>query len=224
MSEHPVRHLLWSMLIALRTATEDESLHSEAARRRWLAEWLQGAGKTFAWRGLAPEIATLRQLLDTRRDTPIDELLNTLYVNSEFAEQCDMFRFRAAMSQLTQRGWRTGICRYPDEIVPQLLDRARDDRCHILQLTRTEENFAPTGVMTEPVTFHLLLKQDRDDDLAEQIFHQESFQVVRGGEKSLRKHVTVRTLFIGLPTLPESAWGARENPARPWSPGNSTLH
>ncbi|ECA3795337.1 DUF2913 family protein [Salmonella enterica subsp. enterica] len=207
MTEHPVRHLLWSMLTALREAAEGRKFHSEKERRRWLREWLRNARKEETFRRLPDEIATLRRLLDSNRVVSIENVLNQLFINSAEADKCDLFRFRAALNAAKKTGWRTGICRCNDEILYETLRRAEIRRSHILQLARTEESFAPTGEMTAPVTFLLIQPQNRAREIVEQIFHDEKFQVVTGREEMLY-HSSVRTIWIGCPTLPDAVWGA----------------
>ncbi len=207
MTEHPVRNLLRCMLAALREAAEDRKFHSEKERRRWLREWLRDARKEEAFRRLPDEIATLRRLLDNNRVVYIESVLNQLLINSEEADNCDLFRFRAALNAARKTGWRTGICRCNDEIFYETLSRAETSRSHILQLDRTEESFAPTGEMTAPVTFLLIQPQNRVRETVEQIFHDEKFQVVTGREKMFNRSL-VRTIWIGCPTLPDAVWGA----------------
>lgn len=210
-SEHPVRHLLWCLLVALRTAINDNTLRSETARRRFVSEWLNGARRSAAFIGLNGEIATLRQLLDTDKSVPIDGLLHSLLVNSGHAEHCALFRFRAALSTLMKQGWRTGVCRFPDEILHETLQRAQNSRCHILQLTRTEDSFRSTGEMTAPVTFQLIQHRKKDRETAERTFWNEQFMVVTGREEELGRQMTVRTIYIGHHRLPEAVWGARSH-------------
>ncbi|ECM3182330.1 TPA: hypothetical protein G8W61_004645 [Salmonella enterica] len=207
MTEHPVRHLLWSMFSALREAAEDRKFHSEKERRRWLRDWLRDARKEETFRNLTDEITTLRQLLDNNRVVSIESVLNQLLINSAEADNCDLFRFRAALNAARKTGWRTGICRCNDEIFYETLSRAETRRRHILQLGRTEESFAPTGEMTAPVTFHLIQPQNRARETVEQIFHDEKFQVVTGREKMFNRSL-VRTIWIGRLTLPDAVWGA----------------
>lgn len=207
MTEHPVRHLLRCMLAALREAAEDRKFHSEKERRRWLRDWLRDARKEETFRRLPDEITTLRRLLDNNRVVYIESVLNQLLINSEEADNCDLFRFRAALNAAKKAGWRTGICRCNDEIFYETLSRAETSRRHILQLGRTEESFAPTGEMTAPVTFHLIQPQNRAREIVEQIFHNEKFQVVTGREKMFNRSL-VRTIWIGRLTLPDAVWGA----------------
>lgn len=124
MTEHPVRHLLWSMFSALREAAEDRKFHSEKERRRWLRDWLRDARKEETFRNLTDEITTLRQLLDNNRVVSIESVLNQLLINSAEADNCDLFRFRAALNAARKTGWRTGICRCNDEIFYETLSRA----------------------------------------------------------------------------------------------------
>lgn len=207
MTEHPVRHLLRCMLTALREAAEDRKFNSEKELRRWLRDWLRDARKEEAFRRLPDEITTLRRLLDSNNVASIENVLNQLFINSAEADCCDLFRFRAALNAARKSGWRTGICRCNDEILYETLNRAETRRRHILQLTRTEESFAPTGEMTAPVTFQLIQPQNRARETVEQIFHDENFQVVTGREEILH-HSSVRTIWIGRHTLPDTVWSA----------------
>ncbi|EBD3901188.1 conjugal transfer protein TraC [Salmonella enterica] len=216
-TEHPARHLLWCMLMALRAANEERQFHSEKERRRWLREWLRSARKTAPFHRLPDEIDTLRQLLDINLSMPIEDVLSTLLTNSAAADNCDLFRFRAALSAAIKKGWHTAICRYNDEIVHETLRLAGLRKRHILQLSRTEEYFAPTGEMTAPVTFLLIQPQNRNQETVEQIFHDERFQVVTGREGMLNGK-SIRTLWIGRHTLPESVWGARPGGRCTWKP------
>lgn len=218
MTEHPVRHLLRCMLAALREAAEDRKFHSEKERRRWLREWLRDARKEEAFRRLPDEIATLRRLLDNNRVVSIESVLNQLLINSEEADNCDLFRFRAALNAARKTGWRTGICRCNDEILYETLRLAETGRRHILQLGRTEESFAPTGEITAPVTFHLIQPQNRARETVEQIFHDEKFQVVKGREKMFNRSL-VRTIWIGRLTLPDAVWGAVSR--KIWTPAET---
>ena len=88
------------------------------------------------------------------------------------------------------------------------MERQRNRKNHILQLTRMEEAFTATGSMTAPVTLQLLLQKGEDVEV-EHSFYLDRFSVVRGGDISLSK-TTLRTLYIGRHTRPESAWGARD--------------
>ncbi|ECG6808279.1 DUF2913 family protein [Salmonella enterica subsp. enterica serovar Muenchen] len=214
-TEHPARHLLRCTLMALRTANEERKFHSEKERRRWLREWLRSARKTEPFHRLPDEIDTLRQLLDRNLSESIEDVLSTLLTNSAAADNCDLFRFRAALIAAKKKGWHTAICRYNDEIVHETLRLAGSRKRHILQLSHTEENFAPTGEMIAPVTFLLIQPQNRNQETVEQIFHAERFQVVTGREGILNGK-SVRTLWIGRHTLPESVWGAR--PGGTWKP------
>ncbi|HHE1876182.1 TPA: conjugal transfer protein TraC [Salmonella enterica subsp. enterica serovar Strathcona] len=218
MTEHPVRNLLRCMLAALREAAEDRKFHSEKERRRWLREWLRDARKEEAFRRLPDEIATLRRLLDNNRVVSIENVLNQLLINSEEADNCDLFRFRAALNAARKTGWRTDICRCNDEIFYETLRRAETGHSHILQLDRTEESFAPTGEMTAPVTFHLIQPQNRARETVEQIFHDEKFQVVTGREKMFNRSL-VRTIWIGRLTLPDAVWGAVSR--KIWTPAET---
>ncbi|HHN9153020.1 TPA: hypothetical protein ACP7Q6_005011 [Escherichia coli] len=216
-SEHPVRNLLSRMLAALNAA---EHLTTDAERRRFLNEWLNTACRDS---GLHDEITSLRQLLRKNHTMPIGNLLNALLVNAGCAGNCDIFRFRAALSNLMKQGWRPGICRFPDDILHEALLRSRSSgrRNHILQLSATENCFSSTGNMVAPVAFHLIQQQQRDCFAAEQAFYAENFQVMSGKENLLEKGISVRTIYIGQDTLPSSKWGARRNDL--WHPTMSSV-
>ncbi|MDV5280071.1 hypothetical protein [Leclercia adecarboxylata] len=67
------------------------------------------------------------------------------------------------------------------------MERQRNRKNHILQLTRMEEAFTATGSMTAPVTLQLLLQKGEDVEV-EHSFYLDRFSVVRGGDISLSKH------------------------------------
>ena len=120
-----------------------------------------------------------------------------------------LFRsFRAVMNALLGQGWKHCLCPWPEQVVTEIMERQRNRKNHILQLTRMEEAFTATGSMTAPVTLQLLLQKGEDVEV-EHSFYLDRFSVVRGGDISLSK-TTLRTLYIGRHTLPESAWGARD--------------
>ncbi|EGJ3414564.1 hypothetical protein IHC78_001413 [Salmonella enterica subsp. houtenae] len=95
--------------MALRTANEERKFHSEKERRRWLREWLRSARKTEPFHRLPDEIDTLRQLLDRNLSVSIEDVLSTLLTNSAAADNCDLFRFRAALSAAMKKGWSTAV-------------------------------------------------------------------------------------------------------------------
>lgn len=142
---------------------------------------------------------------------PIGNLLDALLVNAGLAGNCDIFRFRAALSNLMTQGWRPGVCRFPDDILHEALLRSRSSgkRNHILQLSATENCFSTTGDMVAPVAFHLIQQKQRDRFAAEQAFYAENFQVMSGKENLLEKDISVRTIYIGQHNLPSSRWGVR---------------
>lgn len=152
---------------------------------------------------------TIRQLLDTEKERPIDAVLTALWTNSVSTGNCDLFRFRAVLNSLLRLGWKHCLCPWPEQVVTEIMARQRTRKNHILQLTRMEEAFTATGSMTSPVTFQLLLKKNEDDEV-EKSFYFDHFSVVRGRDTSLAK-ATLRTLYIGHHTLPEAVWGARDD-------------
>ncbi|OVZ88256.1 hypothetical protein CBW54_09355 [Yersinia kristensenii] len=220
-AENTVHHLLWCILIALRTAEQDKPFASETARRRFIAEWLDTARTNPNFRGMNAEFTTLRQLLENSdKAVPVDGTLSTLLDHAFAADHCDMFRFRSALNKLMQRGWRHVVCRFPENITTELIQRRQDRRKHMLQLTWTENVFRPTGDMMIPMTFQLLINSTRfTQEEAESVFHTEGFQVVpTDTELTLDKGRIVRTLHIGTSSLPASQWSPREI----WQPSNDS--
>lgn len=211
-TQEQVSHLLWCILVALRTAVENHHITSERRKRKFIAEWLCGARKVPAFSGMTSEFMTIRELLDTEKQRPIDEVLNALWTNSVSAGNCDLFRFRAVMNALLGQGWKHCLCPWPEQVATEIMERQRNRKNHILQFTRMEEAFTATGSMNAPVTLQLLLRK-ADDMEVEKSFYLDRFSVVRGLDISLSK-ATLRTLYIGHYTLPESAWGACEGVGR----------
>ncbi|MGS6171557.1 hypothetical protein ACVGWN_06995, partial [Enterobacter hormaechei] len=173
-----------------------------------ITEWLSGARRIPTFKGMGSEFMTIRQLLETERNRPIDDVLTALWTNAVSTGNCDLFRFRAVLNSLLGLGWKHCLCPWPEQVVTEIMERQRNRKNHILQFTRMEEAFTATGSMTSPVTLQLLLKKNEDDEV-EKSFYLDRFSVVRGRDISLPK-ATLRTLYIGHHTLPESAWGARE--------------
>ncbi|EME1808832.1 hypothetical protein VWW13_003937 [Cronobacter sakazakii] len=196
------------MLVALRTAHENHHTLSEHRKRKFIADWLSSARSLPAFRGMAREFMTIRELLDTEKQRPIDDVLTALWKNAVSTGNCDLFRFRAVMNALLGQGWKHCLCPWPEQVVTEIMERQRNRKNHILQLTRMEEAFTATGSMTAPVTLQLMLQKGEDVEV-EHSFYLDRFSVVRGGDISLSK-TTLRTLYIGRHTLPESAWGARD--------------
>ncbi|HHT3066574.1 TPA: hypothetical protein ACTYTR_005119 [Klebsiella michiganensis] len=207
-TQDKVSHLLWCILVALRTAHENHHTLSEHRKRKFIADWLSSARSLPAFRGMAREFMTIRELLDTEKQRPIDDVLTALWKNAVSTGNCDLFRFRAVMNALLGQGWKHCLCPWPEQVVTEIMERQRNRKNHILQLTRMEEAFTATGSMTAPVTLQLLLQKGEDVEV-EHSFYLDRFSVVRGGDISLSK-TTLRTLYIGRHTLPESAWGARD--------------
>ncbi|SUH95482.1 conjugal transfer protein TraC [Salmonella enterica subsp. arizonae] len=174
--ENPVRQLLWCALTALRTAQEEHHIHSEARLRRYLREWLQGAAKLHQFRSIPEEIMTLKRLLDENRHVPIISTLNALFMSSVSADNCDLFRFRAALSAISRKGWRCGVCPWPEQVFSETITQACTGRESLLQLTRTEECFSSAGKMTAPVTLQLIFPLDNDNTTAEDLFLTRGFR------------------------------------------------
>lgn len=228
-ADNSLAHLLWCILIALRTAEENTPFSSETARRRFLSDWMDMARKKPNFRPMASEFTALRELLEkTDKSTNVADTLNTLLEHAYAAEQCDFFRFRSALNTLLQLGWLLTVCRFPENITAELMDRRRGNRRHALQLTRTESAFHPIGNMVKPVTFQLLFSKKDEEQLdAETTFHNEGFQVVYArGELNLTKDRIIRTLHIGIPSLPEEEWNPQDRDI--WHPdiipGNQAYH
>ncbi|WP_149543297.1 hypothetical protein [Serratia marcescens] len=212
-ADNTVHHLLWCILIALRTADQEKPFTSEIARRRFIANWLDTARGNPSFRGMNAEFTTLRQLLETSdKAVPVDSTLSVLLSHASAVEQCDLFRFRSTLNILMQKGWRLVICRFPENITAELMQRRQDHRKHALQLTRMENAFQPTGNMVLPVTFQLLLNRTAEtSEDAEMVFHTEGFQVVVASELELDNRRLIRTLHIGMPSLPAGEWTPRED-------------
>jgi len=191
-TQDKVSHLLWCILVALRTAHENHHIISENRKRKFIAEWLSGARRLPAFRGMAREFMTIRELLDTEKQRPIDDVLAALWKNAVSTGNCDLFRFRAVMNALLGQGWKHCLCPWPEQVVTEIMERQRNRKNHILQLTRMEEAFTATGSMAAPVTLQLLLQKGEDVEV-EHSFYLDRFSVVRGGDISLSK-TTLRTL------------------------------
>lgn len=212
-ADNTVHHLLWCILVALRTADQEKPFTSEMARRRFIASWLDTAREKPSFCGMNSEFTALRQLLETSDKTvPVDSTLSVLLSHASAAEQCDLFRFRSTLNILMQKGWRIVICHFPENISTELMQRKKDHRKHALQLTRMENAFQSTGNMVLPVTFQLLLNHTtQKSEEAEMVFHTEGFQVVVAMEQELDKRRIIRTLHIGASSLPASGWSPRQD-------------
>lgn len=217
--ESSLPHLLWCILVALRTAEEDTPFTSEKARRRFITDWLTMGRDNPNFRGMTSEFTTLRELLEKAdKSICVADTLATLLDHAYAAEQCDFYRFRSAFNTLLQRGWLHTVCRFPENITSELMDRRKGDRRHLLQLTRTDNAFHPVGNMVQPITFQLLLSRKDEKQLdVETTFHNEGFQVVYARrEFCLTKDRIIRTLHIGVPSLPEAEWNPQQNDI--WKP------
>lgn len=213
-NDNPVANLLWCVLVALRTAMEDQQISSETQKRKYIAEWMRGARRVPAFQGMTREFTTLRELLDTNKRIPIHDTLTSLWESAIAYEGCSLFRFRTAINLLREQGWSHALCPWPERVLPETIEKGQRRGNHVLQLTRMEETFTPTGSIAAPLAI-LVLLNNPDNERAEEAFHKYGFSVVRGGEtpfalKSphMRTRV-IRTLYIGHPDLPESVWGAR---------------
>ncbi|WP_391488858.1 hypothetical protein [Leclercia tamurae] len=207
-TQEQLSHLLWCILVALRTAVKNHNIKSERGKRQFISQWLNGARREPSFAGMANEFTTIRQLLDIEKQRPIDDILNALWTNAISTGNCDLFRFRAVLNSLLGQGWKHCLCPWPEQVVNEIMERQRNRKKHILQFTRLEEAFSAVGSMSSPVTLQLLLQKDEDNEV-EQSFYLDRFSVVRGRDVTLPR-ATLRTLYIGHHTLPETAWGARE--------------
>ncbi|WP_337263661.1 MULTISPECIES: hypothetical protein [unclassified Serratia (in: enterobacteria)] len=218
-ADNSIHHLLWCILVALRSAERDKPFISEMARRRFITAWLDTARSKPGFQGMITEFTSLRQLLDTSdKSIPVDGTLSVLLSHASAAKQCDLFRFRSALNNLMQKGCRLVVCRFPENITTELMQRRQDRRKHALQLTRTENAFQPTGHMAHPVTFQLLLNNTgKTDEEVEMAFHAEGFQVVVANrELALDNKRLVRTLHIGTTSLEPDEWNPRKDDI--WQP------
>lgn len=68
------------------------------------------------------------------------------------------------------------------------------------------------GSMVLPVTLQLLFSKKHADQMhVESVFSTEGFQIVQDGrELNLTRERIVRTLHVGLPTLPTSEWSPKK--------------
>ncbi|BAN99959.1 hypothetical protein E05_51930 (plasmid) [Plautia stali symbiont] len=96
-TQDQVSHLLWCILVALRTAVENHNITSEKGKRKFIAEWIKGARHIPAFHGMAAEFSTLRQLLDRDRSQSIDAVLTALWTSAVSTAGCELFRFRAVL-------------------------------------------------------------------------------------------------------------------------------
>ncbi|MEI7307102.1 hypothetical protein [Pectobacterium atrosepticum] len=208
-SQNEVSHLLWCILIALRSAEEKENIKSETAKRKFIAQWLNCARRNPVFQNMPSEFATIRELITNEKHISIDSFLTTLWQSAISSEKCDLFRFRAAFNTLLSKGWRHCLCIWPEQLVTEVMQRQKSRNQHILQLTDLETAFSPTGSMSSPVTLQLILKKE-ENDLVERTFYNDRFSVVRGRQTQINK-ATIRTLYIGHHSLPESSWGPNCN-------------
>lgn len=140
------------------------------------------------------------------RNIPIIGTLNTLFLSSATVGECPLFRFRAALGKLQKAGWRTYVCPWPERVFNESIERACSGKRHLLQLSRTEECFLPTGDMRAPVTLQLITPLHRKTmqllETAELIFSDEGFQVVRGYEHQFgieRREILFTPYLSGCP-------------------------
>nr|WP_185762498.1 hypothetical protein [Escherichia coli] len=184
--------MLWCALNALKTAQENHNITSETGLRHYLLEWLSGASRHPEFSSLPGEIMALKALTEKDRNIPIIGTLNTLFLSSATVGECPLFRFRAALGKLQKAGWRTYVCPWPEMVFNESIERACSGKRHLLQLSRTEECFLPTGDMRAPVTLQLITPLHRKTmqllETAELIFSDED----SGGER-IRTSIRDRT-------------------------------
>lgn len=222
-NQEQIAHLLWCILVAIRTAVENHEIKSETGKRKFIAEWLRGARRHDSYREMGNEFQTIRQLLTQDLNQPIDGTINALWMNAVSSVGCDLFRFKAALNGLNRLGWRHSLCPWPELVASELFDRQKGRSNHILQLTRMEEAFSPVGAMTSPVTFQLIIKKNTGKKCQHQVeetFHSDSFSVVHNRREITIDKATIRTVYIGHQNLPESVWGMRdsEHAGAVWKP------
>ena len=133
-NQEEIAHFLWCLLVAVRTAEENHEIKSETGKRKFIAQWLRGARRHDAFRGMTSEFQTVRQLLEKDLSSPIEGILNTLWMNAVSSTSCDLFRFRAVLNSLNSHGWRHSLCPWPEHVTSELLDRQKSRSNHILQL------------------------------------------------------------------------------------------
>lgn len=221
-NQEEIAHFLWCILVAVRTAEENHEIKSETGKRKFIAQWLRGARRHDAFRGMTREFQTIRQLLERDLSSSIDGILNTLWMNAVSSTSCDLFRFRAVLNSLGSHGWRHSLCPWPEHVTAELLDRQKSRSNHMLQLTRMEEAFSPVGAMTSPVTFQLIIKNNSKNGLhqVEETFHNDRFSVAQNRRELTFDKATIRTVYIGHQDLPESVWGMQDcgPPGAVWLP------
>ncbi|HAX4824257.1 TPA: conjugal transfer protein TraC [Escherichia coli] len=215
-TEHPVRQLLWCALNVLRAAQENHGINSESGLRRYLLEWLSGAGRHLEFRDIPEEIMALKALAEQNRDIPIPGTLNTPFLTSSTVGECPLGRLQKA-------GWRATVCPRTERVFSESIELACTGGRHLLQLSRTEACFIPSGQMCAPVSLLPITSLHNKTlqllETAENVLAEEGFQVVAGYEHQFGiegREILFHTLFIGLP---EDVWGVR--PEQSIVPANS---
>lgn len=217
-----VHHLLWCILVALKTAEREKPFPSETDKRHFIIAWLDTANNIPSFQEMISELASLRKMLENcDRNVSIDGTLRVLLNHAFSAERCDLFRFRSSLNTLTQRGWSLVVCHYPENITTELFNRRKGHRKHILQLTRTEDAFQSKGSigdMIKAITFHLLIDESQDiNEDAETIFNAGGFQVVvQDSQLQLNSYRIVRTIHIGTNSIPKNEWNPHKDSI--WAP------
>lgn len=221
MSDGNIHHLLGCILVAFRIAEKDTPFKSERARRNFIANWLDNFRDQPKFLYLGDAFNAIRELLNTAKNSAVIAILTRMY-ELALIEKCELFRFRNALNSLRKKGWQHIVCRYPENITAALIDRREGHRRHVLQLTCTKAAFQPMGSMVLPVTLQLLFSKKHADQMhVESVFSTEGFQIVQDGrELNLTRERIVRTLHVGLPTLPTSEWSPKKGDI--WQPDTST--
>lgn len=212
-ANNSVSNLLWCLLIALRTAESEYPFTSEALRRKFIYDWLNISKTNSNFLGMVSDFTILIKLLEqTDKSMCISDILNTLFEQSDTNEICDLSRFRSAFNSLLRLGWQHTFCHKHENITTELMIRRNGLHKYALQLLSPEHAFNSEGEMVKSITFHLIFSQEDSERLdAETTFHNEGYQVIRVSEDlELTNNRMIRTLHIGLPTLPEDDWNPQD--------------
>lgn len=92
------------------------------------------------------------------------------------------------------------------------MNRRKGLHRYALQLLSPEKAFSSEGNMVKQITFHLSFSQDNSEHLdVETTFYNEGYQVIRVSEDlELTNNRMIRTLHIGIATLPENDWNPKD--------------
>lgn len=218
-TNNSVSNLLWCLLIVLRTAENECPFTSEALRRKFVYNWINMTKKSKNFLGMISDFTILTQLLEkTDKSICISDVLNTLFEQSDTSKICDLSRFRSAFNALLRLGWQHTICHNHENIMTELMIRREGLNRYILQLLSPEKAFNSEGKMVKPITFHLIFSQEGSERLdAETTFYNEGYQVICvSKDLELTNNRMIRTLHIGLATLPENDWHPQDKDV--WKP------